>query len=96
MRLMAGIQEYKSRRFSRSFDPEDHTTQYIIDPTHWENLCPTELKKEDISWGQSSKLTGYPGVHKTLDLISCHYWWSYLACDVKELASACPSRTKDP
>lgn len=52
------------------------------------------LNYQVFSWGHSSKQTGHSEVWKTLDLISCNYWWFSMAQDVKDFVVVCSSCTK--
>jgi hypothetical protein len=52
-------------------------------------LPDNELKIQVIYWTHSTGPAGHPGCTKTLDLLSCTYWWPWMLKDVGEYVHTC-------
>jgi hypothetical protein len=48
-----------------------------------------ELHANIIKTCHNTPTTGHPGKHGTLELVSCHYWWSKMGASVEQYILGC-------
>ena len=59
-------------------------------------MIPTqELRDTVLDWCHNSSLTCHPGISKTHQLCSRHFWWEGLSNDVRQFISTCSTCTRN-